>query len=173
MALIEKDAIDHTFDCLIDRRVFEDDVGGFATEFEREFFAGAGERVLDYFPHIGRAGECDLCRERVIDHQRACFGSAGDDVDHAGWESGILQDRCKLQRGDRCRFGGLDHHRVSGGEGWRDFPCQHQERKIPWDHLADDAEWREPATGGDMIEFVGPAGVIEKVRGRHRQVEVA
>ena len=173
MALVEKDAIDHSFDRLIDRCVFEDDVGGLATEFEREFFAGAGERVLDHFSDLGRPGEGDLGGERMIDHQCASFGSAGDDVDHTGWESGILQDRCELERSDRCRFGGFDYYRIAGGEGWRDFPCQHQEREIPWDHLADDAEWREPATGGDMIEFIGPAGVIEKVRGRHRQVEVA
>ena len=104
----------------------------------------------------------------MINNQRACFGSAGDDVDHTGWESGILQDRRKLQCSDRCRFRWLDHHRVAGGEGGGNFPCQHEEWKIPWDHLADDAEWREPAAGDDMVEFVGPAGVIEKVRGRHR-----
>ena len=37
VALVEEDAVDDPFDGLIDRRVVEDDVGGFAAQLERVF----------------------------------------------------------------------------------------------------------------------------------------
>ncbi len=44
--------------------------------------------------------------------------------------------------------------------------------EIPGDDLADDAERRDLPAGRHVIEFVGPAGVIEEMRGGHRHVKV-
>ena len=53
------------------------------------------------------------------------------------------------------------------------FHAQHQQREIPRDDLADDAERRDAAAGRDVVELVRPARVIEEMRRRHRHVEVA
>ena len=60
VALIEINAGDDAFDGLIDRRVFENDVGGFAAELEREFLFRSGDRLGEKLADIGRAGERDL-----------------------------------------------------------------------------------------------------------------
>ena len=44
------------------------------------------------------------------------------------------------QRGERGELGGLQHHRVAERERRRDLPGQHQQRKIPRNDLADDAD---------------------------------
>src|SRR3712207_6550179 len=47
VALVEEDALDDALDGLVDGGVVEDDVGGLATELERELLAGAGDRAGD------------------------------------------------------------------------------------------------------------------------------
>ena len=89
VALVEEDAVDDALDGLVERCVVEDDVGGLAAEFEGEFFAGAGEGVLDDFPDLGGAGEGDLGGERMVDHGGSGFTRAGDDVDDARRQSGV------------------------------------------------------------------------------------
>ena len=85
----------------------------------------------------------------------------------------MFENRGELQRGDRGGLGGLENDGVSGGQRGCDFPREHQQREIPRDDLADHAERLERAAGGDELEFVRPAGVVEEMRGGHRQVEVA
>ena len=90
VALVEEDAVDDAFDGLVERGVVEDDVGRLAAEFEGEFFAGAGEGALDDFADFGGAGEGDLGGERMVDHGGSGFAGAGDDVDDAGRQAGVL-----------------------------------------------------------------------------------
>ena len=52
-----------------------------------------------------------------------------------------------------------------------DLPGQHQQREVPRDDLAGDAERRGAEAG--VLELVGPAGVVEEVRRRDRDVDVA
>ncbi len=46
------------------------------------------------------------------------------------------------ERGQRRVFGRLQHHRVAGGQRRRDLPGQHQQREVPRDDLAADADRR-------------------------------
>ena len=77
----------------------------------------------------------------------------------------------EAQRRERRELGGLEHDGVPGGEGGRDLPRQHEQRKIPWDHLPDDAVRvliRELSR-----EQLRPAGVIGEVAGHERNIDVA
>ena len=62
---------------------------------------------------------------------------------------------------------------LPGGERRRDLPREHQQREVPRDDLAGDAERPRPAVRERVLELVGPARVVEEVRGRERQVDVA
>ncbi len=77
------------------------------------------------------------------------------------------------QRGQRRRLGRLEHDRVPARERRRDLPREHQQREVPRDDLAGDAERPRPAVRERVLELVGPARVVEEVRRRERQVDVA
>ena len=79
----------------------------------------------------------------------------------------------KMQRGQRRRLGRLEHDRVAAGERRRDLPREHQQREVPRDDLAGDAERARAAVRERVLELVGPARVVEEVRGREREVDVA
>ena len=97
----------------------------------------------------------------------------GDDVHDAGRQLGLLQDLGEQQRRERRRLGRLQHDGVAGGERGRDLPRGHQQREVPRDDLAGDAERRAAAAGERVLELVGPARVVEEVRGGERHVDVA
>ncbi len=60
LALVEPDGVDEAFDGAVEVGVVEDDVGGFAAEFEGEGLAGACGGLADAFADGGGAGEGDL-----------------------------------------------------------------------------------------------------------------
>ena len=98
---------------------------------------------------------------------------AGDDVDHAGRQVGLLADLGEQQRGQRRGLGRLEHDGVAAGQRRRDLPRQHQQREVPRDDLAGDAERPRVRPEAGVLELVGPAGVVEEVRRRQRDVDVA
>jgi ParB family chromosome partitioning protein len=62
-----------------------------------------------------------------------------DDIDDAGRDL-VLDQLEPLHDGDRRLLGRFDHDAVAGGEGGRQLPRRHQEREVPRDDLAHDAE---------------------------------
>ena len=98
---------------------------------------------------------------------------ARDDVDDAGWQLGLAEDVAEEKRGQRRGLGGLEHDRVPGRERRRDLPGEHQKREVPRDDLAGDAERPRLTVREGVLELVGPARVVEEVRGSERQVDVA
>ena len=90
--------------------------------------------------HFGRAGERDLRDAFVLHQRRARLARAGDDVDHARRHAGFLAELREVERRERGELGGLQHDGVAHRDRGRDFPRQHQQRKIPRDHRADDAD---------------------------------
>ena len=98
---------------------------------------------------------------------------ARDDVDDAGRQLRLTQDVAEQERAERRRLGGLQHDGVAARERRRDLPREHQQREVPRDDLPGDADrLRLPVREG-VLELVGPAGVVEEVRGRERKVDVA
>ena len=132
----------------------------------------ATERAIA-LPDLGGAGEGDLVDVGVLDERAAGLARAGDDVDDARREVGLLADLGEEQRGERRGLGGLEHHGVAGGERRRDLPRQHEQREVPRDDLRGDAERLRVGSEPGVLELVGPAGVVEEVRGDERDVDVA
>ena len=88
-----------------------------------------------------------------------------------GRQVGLLADLREQQRGERGGLGRLEHHGVAAGQGRGDLPGQHQQREVPRDDLAGHAQRRAAVAG--VLQLVGPAGVVEEVRGDGRDVDVA
>jgi hypothetical protein len=60
----------------------------------------------------------------MLDQRRADLGAeAGDDVDDAGREARLFEQLDELERRGGGELGGLDHHRVAGGERRRELPA--------------------------------------------------
>ena len=173
VALVEEDAVDHALDRLVERGVLEHDVRGLAAQLEREALAAAGGRAPDRLADLGRARERDLV-DGGVDERGAGLPRAGDDVHDAGRELGFLDHLGEQQRRERRRLGGLQHGGVPGGERGRELPGGHQQREVPRDDLARHAHrLRRAAPRERVLELVGPARVVEEVRGRERHVDVA
>ena len=98
---------------------------------------------------------------------------AGEDVHHAGRQVGLLADLGEQQRGQGSGLGRLEHDRVAARQRRGDLPGQHQEREVPRDHLAGDAQGLRVGSVAGVLQLVGPAGVVEEVRRRRRDVDVA
>ena len=109
----------------------------------------------------------------VLHEVRAGRPVAGDDVDDARRQLGLAADVREEQRRQRRRLGRLEHDRVPARERRRDLPREHQQREVPRDDLAGDAERARRAVRERVLELVGPARVVEEVRGREREVDVA
>ena len=141
VALIEINSGDNSFNRLIDRRVFENDVGRLAAEFERQFLLSSrhGSDAIR-LPNFSRTGERDLVDIGMIDERAASFARAGHDVNHAFGQLRLLKNFGQMQSGDRVVSAGLRTHGVSAGKCGREFPRRHQQRKIPGNDLAGDAE---------------------------------
>ena len=107
------------------------------------------------------------------DELRAGAAVAGDDVHDARRQLGLSQDIAEQERGERGRLGGLEHDGVAGGERGRDLPREHQQREVPRDDLARDADRPRLPIRERVLELVRPARVVEEVRGRERDVDVA
>ena len=84
-----------------------------------------------------------------------------------------MTDVGERESGEWRRFRGLEHHRVAAGQGGGDFPGKHQQWEIPRNHLRGDAERLRVGPVAGKLEFVGPARVVEEVRGHEWQVNIA
>ncbi len=104
MPLIEIDSGNDSFDRLIDRGVFKNNVRRFATEFESQFLLRPGYSLQNSFTHFRRSRERDLVDVRMIDNRLPGFARAGHDVDDAIGKFRLLQNFGEMHRGDACRF---------------------------------------------------------------------
>ena len=75
------------------------------------------------------------------------------------------------QGGERRVFGGFQDDGVAGGERGGDFPRQHQQREVPGDHRAADAQRGHAGLFGR--QELGEARVVVEMPGDKRDVDVA
>ena len=52
MSLVKIDPIDNSFHCLVDWRIFKNDIGCFTTQFQSYFFICTGNARLNNFSNI-------------------------------------------------------------------------------------------------------------------------
>ena len=118
-------------------------------------------------------GERDLVDVLVRDERGAGAAVAGDDVDDARRQLRLAHDVAEEERGERRRLRRLEHDGVAARERGRDLPREHQQREVPRDDLPGDADRLRLPVRERVLELVGPARVVEEVRGGERQVDVA
>ena len=116
--------------------------------------AGKGN-FIDVGVHKGRAG----------------FAVACDDIHDACWHASLRADFAKYHGCHRCELGGFQHDRVPHRQRGRDFPCEHQQREIPWDYLATHA--KRVAIGQFVVHQLGHTRVIIEMADRKRYIDVA
>ena len=141
-------AVDDALDGAVEIGVVEHDERRLAAEFERKLLARARRRAADEAADFGRAGEGDLVDVVMRDERRARRAVAGDDVDDARRQARLDADFGERQRRQRREFGGLQHHRIAGGQRRRDLPGEHQQREIPRNDLPADAD--RPLPGNSL-----------------------
>src|SRR4029078_7187982 len=143
----------------------EADVPPLAAELERQRYVAPGELTADRLADLGRAGERDLVDANCPNEVGAGRSAAGDDVDAAGRHLRLPADVGEEERGQRSRLCRLEHDGVAARERGRDLPGQHQKREVPGNDLRRHAEWPRLTAREGVLELVGPAGVVEEVRG--------
>ena len=159
----------------VERRVGEDDVRRLAAELERDRDARAGAAALDRLADLGRAGERDLVDAAVRGERRARRAVAGDDVD-ARRAASRPRRRSRRTAAPRAASvsAGLSTIVLPAASAGAIFQAAISSGKFHGTIAPDDAaRVRRPAAARRVGELIGPAGVVEEVRGRHRHVEVA
>src|ERR1700722_10875277 len=83
------------------------------------------------------------------------FAVAGNDVDDAIGNSRLLNQLAEQKSGERSLFGRLEYHATAGGQGRSEFPRGHQQREIPGNDLADDADGLAQRVGEELVALSG------------------
>ena len=150
-----EDARDHALDRVVEVRVVEHDVRRLAAKLHADALQPARRGFVDALAGGVRAGERDLADERMLDQSGADVGAeAGDDVDDAGRESGLLDQLHELERRRRRELRRLDHHGVAGSQRRRQLPRHQQQRRVPRNDGRDDAK----RLVAGVVERVGLVG---------------
>ena len=89
--------------------------------------------ATSFLPTAGGPGEGELAQPRVVDDRLADAAGVGrgDDVEHAGRQADLLEQRGQGEHGEGGLGGGLDHHRAAGGDRGPDLAGAHREREVP------------------------------------------
>src|SRR6185312_7489166 len=86
------------------------------------------------------AGEGDLVDARVGDEVLAGLTAGGDDVQHTGGQADLGGDLGEQVGVERRLRGGLEHDGAAGDQGRGELQCGHEERHVPRNDRADDAD---------------------------------
>jgi len=108
----------------------------------------------------------------MFDEHPAGLACPGEDVDHAGWEVGLLADVGEGQRSEGGRLSGLEDDRVSARERGCDLPGEHEKREVPRDDLRGYTEGLRVVTEPGEREFVRPPRVVEEVSRSQGNVDI-
>ena len=84
---------------------------------------GGGDGV-DVLADVGGADEGDAAHQRVGQQDLGLVAAAGDDVDDALGQPGLLEQLEQADAGGRHHAGGLEHEGVAGDDAQRDHPAE-------------------------------------------------
>lgn len=172
--------------CKVKVRIIEHDVGRLSAEFESNVLkVGLGRGLHDLTSNERGSRECDLVDVHVPRNGPTDGESVTrDDIHDAGWEAGLVDDCAHAKRGQGGEFRWLEHNAVSGGEGWAELPCQHQNycevrdthglmdegrtREVPGKDLSYNSKWLVPCVRelalvslDDLsVQFIRPTGIV-------------
>ncbi len=181
--------------------VRHEDVGRLAAKLHRLGDQMVRRGVHDLLAGDGLAGERDLGDARIGGDRLADGPSrAGDDIEHAGRQD-VGGELGEHQQGERRLGCGLDDGAVARRQRRGDLPRRHQQREVPRDDLADDAErlaemigdgvgidrrdaaFLRPDAAGEVAEMVdckrhvGSAGLADRLAivdrlGKRQQLQI-
>ena len=139
LPLIEPDGIDNPFNRAIKICIIKNDERRFAAELQRQGFSGPRRCLADQASHLGGTGKGDLVDARMLHKGRTRSPFPCHNIQNARRQAGLVGEFGKQQGRERRELRRLQDNRISGGQGRRNFPRQHQQWKIPWDNLAHNA----------------------------------
>src|SRR5213594_509818 len=106
----------------------------------------------------------------MIHERRAGRSFAGNHIQNTAWQPDLANDLAEEECRERSEFSWLQDDRGARRECRRDLPRQHEEREVPRNDLADDAD--ALAAGELGIEELRPARVVIEVARDERDVDV-
>ena len=123
-------------------RVVQHDGRVLAAHLQRHFLeVESAEIAREASSGLGRARERHHVHIHVAGRAAPRLGApAGTDVEDAGGDTRLHRKLGDTQRGQGRFLGGLDDDRIARGECRADLPGQHQQREIPGQDQADDAD---------------------------------
>lgn len=158
------------FDGVVQVSVSQNDVWALSSELEGDALEiGLGGNLLDELSDLRGPGKRDLIDVGVFGDGGACGGAiASDDVQDTSREASLFEQGGNIESGQGSLFGGLHDNNISGAQGWAKFPRLHQQRKVPWDDLANNSnglmssvsEERSVDGDGFALDLVGPTSKI-------------
>ena len=174
VALVEEDAVDDALDRLVDRRVVEDDVRGLAAELQRELLAGAGDwPARSALPTAVEPVNATLSTSGCSTSAAPVSPAPVTMLTTPGGRSACCTISANSSAVSGVVSAGLSTTVLPAASAGRDLPRQHQQREVPRDHLGGDAERLRVRAEARVLELVGPAGVVEELRCRQRDVDIA
>ena len=172
VALVEEDAVDDALDGLVERGVVEDDVGGLAAELEGDLLVVPATDLAIARPTSVEPVNATLSTSGCATSARPVSPAPVTMLTTPGGRSACWQISANSSAVSGVVSAGFSTTVLPQASAGRDLPGQHQQREVPRDDLAGDAERRGLAVAG-VLQLVGPAGVVEEVRGDDRDVDVA
>ena len=166
------DRPDRARDRRVEVGVREDDVRALAAELQRQPLDRLRAEPHDLAAGLRGARERDLVDAGVPDEVGAGRRAvAGDDVDRPGGEPDLGRELREPKRRRRCLRVGLEDDGAAGRERRRELPRGHQQRVVPRNDLAGDADRLLQRVGEDRAaDRVGAAGDRRDRRGVEAEV---
>ncbi len=125
---------------LVDVGVAHHDHRALAAELQGHRDQLLGRHLVDELAGLDGAGEGHLADVLVLDQRRAAAGAvAGEDVEHA-LRQHLVHDLAGAQHREGRFLGGFHHHGVASHQRRRDLERHQQQRHVPGNDRADDAD---------------------------------
>jgi hypothetical protein len=113
--------------------VGEDEEGGVAAQLHGDAENLLGGLFDELATDLGGAGEGQLACPGILEERfdEGAGAPAGDDVENAAGQTGLLEDMGEGEHGKGRLLGGLDDDRAAGGDRGGDLPGAHRGGEVP------------------------------------------
>jgi len=154
----------------IDVGIVHDDVGGFATELQRDTLQVVHVGVThDFVADFSATSEGHLVHVSMLGNSFASdFTITRNNIKNTVGESRLMEKLTNAEAGQRCLLSWLHHDGAAGREGRCKLPSLHRCREIPRNDLPTNTDWlltrvaEEGTVDGDRlpVDLVSPARIV-------------
>src|SRR6266404_4592755 len=140
-SLIDEDTEERAVNGRFPIRAIEENVRGFASEFERDALESVGGALDDDLSDRSAAGEGDFVHAGMSDERSTRrFAKAIDNVDDTGRQTQFFEPAGDFHHGERRLLGGLEHASATRGDGGSELPRSHNQGIVQGNDLASHAD---------------------------------